>query len=81
MEKIIKGLTKEQGYAVKEAIDSFKKNLVVVVDDDQLTIKDMDWSEVKRCFEVFEENDKKRNARFIKEYLERHPEYDPSREV
>ena len=81
MEKIIKGLTREQGYAIKEAIDSFQKNLVVVVDDDQLTIKDMDWNEVKRAFEIFDEVEKKRNAAFIKDYWERHPEYDPRREV
>lgn len=39
MEKIINGLTKEKAYEIKEAIDSFHKN---IVDDDKLTIKDLD---------------------------------------
>lgn len=74
MEKIINGLTKEKAYEIKEAIDSFHKNLVVIVDDDKLTIKDLDWNEVKRAFEQLDEIEHRRNARFIEEYTRLHSE-------
>lgn len=74
MEKIINGLTREKAYEIKEAIDSFHKNIIVVVDDDKLTIKDLDWSEVQRAFTLLDEIEHKRNARFIEEYRQRHPE-------
>lgn len=74
MEKIINGLTREKAYEIKEAIDSFHKNLVVIVDDDKLTIKDLDWSEVKRALEQLDEIEHRCNERFIREYQRLHSE-------
>lgn len=78
MVKEITGLTKEQAYKVKEAIDSFKKELIVVVDEDKMTIKDMDREEVLRGIAAMAECVNKmeaiKNEQFLKEYRAKHPE-------
>lgn len=77
MVKEITGLTKDQAYAVKEVIDSFKKNLIVVVDEDKMTIRDMDRNEVLRGIAAMAECANKLEAieheRFLKEYRDKHP--------